>query len=336
MKVLVTGAGGFLGRAVSTAAQRAGHEVVALKRPAVRTPSTHGIVDLYGDLRQSGKWCAALEGVEAVVHCAAAFGDLPAQLSGTVLGTENLLAALPRTVRRIVHVSTLSVYDFDASIVHGRLDEQAPLELRPERRDAYTVTKLQQERMVRVHAETHGMELVVVRPGAIFGPGKDWDAGRAFRLGRFDVIFAPFARMRLIHVENCADAIVKALEVPLTGSLTVNLVDSEQPSHWRYHRLARAAGVTDGVALPVPYWAVRVLGGAARLASVVFFAGKARLPETLDLARQRVRWRNLRYPNDAAVGALGPTQRVSLEQGIRSLPLIRSNQIARNLSDTAE
>lgn len=142
-----------------------------------------------------------------MVHCAAAFGDLASQLAGTVLATEHLLAALPARARRIVHVSSLSVYDFDAPRGGGVLDERTPLEPAPLRRDAYTQTKLIQERLVSDYAAAHGIELVVVRPGAIYGPGKDWDAGTGLRAGRFDLIFAPFARMRLIHVDNCADAI---------------------------------------------------------------------------------------------------------------------------------
>lgn len=318
MKVLVTGAGGFLGRAVVTAAARAGHEVVAMVRPASRTAATPGVAQVAGDLRQPGPWREAMD-VDAVVHCAAAFGDLASQLAGTVLATENLLAALTARTKRFVHVSSLSVYDFDAPRLGGVLDEATPLEAAPLRRDAYTQTKLLQERLVREQAARIGMDLVVVRPGAIYGPGKDWDAGTGLKAGRFDLIFAPFSRMRLIHVDNCAEAIVAALTTPATGPVVVNLIDPEQPSHWRYHTLARRAGVPTGIAVPVPYWLVGALGLSAKLASRLFFQGKARLPELLDPARQRVRWRPLRYPNARARTALGWTPGRSLDQGVATL-----------------
>lgn len=319
MKVFVTGAGGFLGRAVVGAAARAGHQVVAMVRPASagRGGFPAGTVEVAGDLRQRGPWAQALIDVDAVVHCAAAFGDLASQLAGTVLATENLLSALPGGVRRIVHVSSLSVYDFAAS--RGTMDEATPLEQEPLRRDAYTQTKLIQERLVRDHAERRGTELVVVRPGAIYGPGKDWDAGTGLKAGRFDLVFAPLSRMRLIHVDNCADAIVAALTASLDGPLTVNLIDPEQPSHWRYHQLARRAGVPTGTAVPVPYVAVLGLGLAARIASKLFFRGKARLPELLDLPRQRVRWRPFSYPADRARQALGWMPRRTLAQGVATL-----------------
>jgi len=323
MKVLVTGAGGFLGRAVVAAVARAGHQVVAMVRPvsAGRGALPPGVVELSGDLRQRGPWSGAIGDVDAVVHCAAAFGDLPSQLAGTVLATENLLAALPLALRRIVHVSSLSVYDFDAPKLSGALDEATPLETAPLRRDAYTQTKLIQERLVRDYAAAKGTDLVVVRPGAIYGPGKDWDAGTGLKAGRFDLVFAPLARMRLIHVDNCAEAIVAALAAPLDGPLTVNLIDPEQPSHWRYHALAKRAGVPTGLAVPVPYIFVLALGGAARMASKLFFRGRARLPELLDPPRQRVRWRPLNYPNIRARSALGWTPRVGLQEGVSTLAL---------------
>ena len=319
MKIFVTGAGGFLGQAVIRAAQVAGHEVIALQRPTSTAAAPPGIRTVLGDLRQMGAWTDALDGVDAVIHCAAAAGDLAEQLAGTVFATENLLAALPPSVRRIVHVSSFSVYDFDAAGRTGRLDEDTPIEQQPLRRDAYTLTKLIQERLVVAHAERRKLELVVVRPGAIYGPGKDWDFGRAMQVGRFDLIFAPLSPMRLIHVDNCADAMIAALTVSVEVPLIVNLVDSEQPSHWRFHRLARRAGIAVRIAIPVPYVFVRLLGASARLASRLFFAGRAKLPEMLDPPRLRVRWRPLRYANGRAQKELGWQQQIALIQGVDML-----------------
>lgn len=319
MKVLVTGAGGFLGRAVVEAASAAGHQVLALVRPSSKPVSAERSELVSGDLRQIGPWAQALDGVDAVVHCAAGFGDFASQLTSNVLATENLLSVLPQSVRRLVHVSSFSVYDFDAPSLGGKLDERTPLERDPLRRDAYTQTKLIQEQLVRAHAARTGNELVVVRPGAIYGPGKDWEFGSAISSGSLDFIFAPFSPMRLIHVDNCADAILAALVLPLEEPLTVNLVDDEQPSHWRYHKLGKRAGVPLGTAIPVPYWMVLALGSSARVASKLWFGGRARLPELLDLPRQRVRWRPLRYANAFARQKLGVQQRVSLQEGVAQI-----------------
>jgi nucleoside-diphosphate-sugar epimerase len=331
VRVLITGAGGFLGRATVAAALAAGHEVLAMHRPASPVAATSdepNLTWLAADLRQRGDWCTRLGDVEAVIHCAAAAsGDLAAQLAGTVLATEALLEALPAGLRRFVHVSSFSVYDFDHPRFLGLLSEDTALEAHPLRRDAYTQTKLIQERLVRQYASDRCIPLVVARPGAIYGPGKTWDYGRSLRLGRFDVVFAPLARMRLIQVDNCADALVAALTAPVERELIVNLVDAEQPSHWRYRRLARRAGAEPGIGIPVPYAFVLALGLAARVASRLFFRSRARLPELLDPPRQRVRWRPLRYSRKTAQAALAAGQRTSLVDGVSAMVRAESDPL---------
>src|SRR5689334_22568255 len=119
MKVLVTGASGFLGREVVRAASAAGHDVLALVRPTANVDALDWPNDvrvLRGDLRQVGDWSTQLGGVKAVAHlAAAASGDLPTQFSGTVVATENLLRFLPMSsLRRFAHVSSFSVYDYES------------------------------------------------------------------------------------------------------------------------------------------------------------------------------------------------------------------------------
>jgi len=71
-----------------------------------------------------------------------------------------------------------------------------------------------------------------------------------------------------------------------------------------------------GLAVPVPYLAVRALGALAWLASKTFFRGRARLPEWLDLPRQQVRWRPIRYRNALARRLFGK-QQVRLSEGLQ-------------------
>ena len=80
MKVLVTGATGFLGKAVVKALTAHGHQVIAMARPAAQPVPIDGAAFIRGDLRQKGEWCDRIAGVEAVVHAAAATsGGFPEQ-----------------------------------------------------------------------------------------------------------------------------------------------------------------------------------------------------------------------------------------------------------------
>lgn len=333
MRVLVTGAGGFLGSAVVEAALAVGHDVLALRRPASALSEemvAGRLTWLSADLRQPQGLADRLQGIEGVIHCAAAAsGDLSVQLAGTVVATENLLAALPSDLNRFVHVSSFSVYDFDAPRFGGTLSEESRPEPDPLRRDAYTQTKLIQEDLVRKYAATREVSLVVARPGAIYGPGKTWDCGRSLSIGKADLIFAPLARMRLIHLDNCADALVAALSIHVENEVIVNLVDAEQPSHWRFHRLSRRHGLTRGAGLPIPYALLLALGGLARLTSGLFFRNRARLPELLDPPRQRARWRPLNYSRSRMNNVLGVKQRVSLEDGVAAMAEFETSALVR-------
>jgi nucleoside-diphosphate-sugar epimerase len=323
VNVLITGASGFVGSAVVRAAVEAGHHVTALVRPAAKLDDPmwirRGVTVLRGDLRERASWVGQLDGIDAVVHLAAAAeGDLATQFQGTVVATERLLAALP-PVRRFVHISSFSVYDFVAAPVGGLIDETSTLETRPERRDAYTTTKLLQERMVRDACARRGTELVVIRPGAVYGPNKEWGYGVALRAPRnLGLVFAPHSRMRLTYVDNCADAIVLALTAPAAAGRTVNIVDDDDPSFLQYAKACRAAGAPVPRLVPVPWRVVAAFGGAVGLVDRWFFENAAKLPEFGDRPRQDARWKPLRYPNDIAKAVLGWVPRVGLHAGVRA------------------
>lgn len=278
MKVLVTGATGFLGARVVDALGSRGHEVVALVRPAGEAPAWGDRVQVSrADLREPGAAAEALRGVDAVVHLAAQVtGSDEARFAGTVVATETLLADMAAAgVRRLVLASSFSVYDW--SRAGAEIDEQTPLEEEPGlyERDGYAVAKLWQERVVRRAAEHDGLELTVLRPGFVWGPGKEFVDGAGPRVGGVQVVFGPAGRLPLTHVVNCADCFAAAVGSDAAVGATLNVVDGDAPRTWRYAR--DVSGRADGVRVPVPY----VLGFA--LVRLVHRVARALLGERLRL-----------------------------------------------------
>ena len=150
MKLLITGASGFLGQYVVAAALRRGHHVRAGVRG--RSPlqdsltwQDHPNLEVAKvDLLQRETLLDAAQGVDAVIHLAATMkGDFQAQYAGTVTATENLLSAMQDAgISRLVAISSFSVFDYLNLPDGATIEESSPLEQNPAQRDAYTQTKL--------------------------------------------------------------------------------------------------------------------------------------------------------------------------------------------------
>jgi nucleoside-diphosphate-sugar epimerase len=294
MKLLVTGATGFLGRRVVADALRRGHTVRAMVRPGFDgEPFGPGVDIVRGDLRDTRH--LDLGAADAVLHLAAAkTGDLYAQMHATVAGTENLIAAMRAAkLNRMVLVSSLSVYDYAALAPWASLDESSPLESQPQHRDAYCQAKLWQERVVR---EATDMQWTVLRPGPIVGPQHAWTSRLGVQLSkRWWLLVGCMAPLPLVHVDSCARAVVLAAERSAVARETFNVVDDAPPTQWRY---ARRIAPTGTHTIVVPRLAAGAIAHAASAVNQRFFGGDARVPGLFIPRRLAARCKPLRYPND--------------------------------------
>ena len=300
MKVLVTGANGFLGQRVVAELLWRGHEVRAIIRPATEASKLRWIerVEVFrADLRVESDLGPAFEGVDALVHLAATVkGDAETQLSDAVVGTTRLLRAMANSkTRRVIFCSSFSVYDFDGA--RGRLTEETPIDPRIYERDGYAVAKYWQERVVRQACEEHGWELTVLRPGFIWGEGNEYLACLGQSFGRMHLVFGPMTRLPLTHVNNCSHYFVRAIENPACIGKTINIVDSDEVRAWRYMGLDQRGANVGGWRVPVPYLLCLLTVKTAYRVSKIIFRGKGKLPSLLVPCRFKARFKPLRYPN---------------------------------------
>ena len=310
MKVLITGANGFLGRRVVLEFLRRGHAVRALVRPAAKVErlAWPDEVELFrADLRASRDLASAFEGVDAVVHLAAGVkGGEDAQFATSVVGTERLLEAMAKSdTKRLVLASSYSVYDWSA--IRGELTEESPLEPSKDLydRDGYAVSKVWQERVARRMAEENGWALTVLRPGFIFGRGNEDLACLGQKFGRLQLVFGPSTHVPLSHVDNCADAFALATEDPRAIGQTFNIVDDEGPTIGQYIRDYRRGMGERAYSVPIPYGLAITGVRLAQWTSKKIFRGKGKLPSLLVPCRFEARFKPLRFTNRKAREVLG-------------------------------
>lgn len=305
--VLVTGASGFIGgRLAAELATRHGADVLGLGR-TFRTPAPTGVTHEVCDLVDVERLESLMAGREVVFHVAAwlprrneASADAEAI---NVTAVEQLIRAAGRAgCRRVVLVSSVAAYGLPD---HDVIDEDTPLDTTQP--DAYGRTKALGEIAARTAAGQAGVELSVVRPGMVYGPGSTgWTLGM-YRLVKkgVPVLFGSGGHAYPVYVDDVVDMLVRCGSRPEAVGEAYNCVDHSigWPQFFGYY--GQMAGRAPR---RVPVFVARLIALAAQT-----------LPLDIPLDRDRLRQylRDLQFPTDKAHQQLDWQVQVPLEEGMR-------------------
>lgn len=310
MKVLVTGANGFVGnRLLLRLNALSGVTVVGGLRQPVEMPGFGGLQVAVGDISGQTDWSVALAGVQAVVHTAARVhvmnestaNPLEAFRQVNVQGTLNLARqAAAAGIRRFVFVSSIKV-NGEATLLGAPFtadDAAHPL-------DAYGVSKWEAELALSQLAVQTGMELVIIRPPLVYGPGVRANFARLVRclqrglplpLGAID------NRRSLVGLDNLVDLLVVCLSHPAAAGQVFLVSDGEDVSTSALlRRMGQALGCPARL-LPVP-------AGVLKMAATILGKGAVaqRLCHSLQVDMAKTRQ------------LLGWNPPLSLDQGLKKL-----------------
>ena len=325
MIAFVTGGTGFLGRRLVRqlldcgikvrCLVRAGSDLSALGRE-LPAPQAARLATFAGCLERPDAYGPALLGSDILFHVAAGLrGSVPSLFLSNVIGTRELIAQARRAkVSRLVLVSSIAVHGVSRLRRHSVVDESCPLDPEPHRRDAYTFSKIEQERVAWEAHHRGDVSLSVVRPGVIYGPGRDVLSSRVGLQLANVLIKMGNQRLPYTFVDNCAGAIVLAGTAPNAAGEAFNVIDDAPPTGSQLVAECRRRGKRLRV--------VRVPGPAIRPLSWVCEQyhrwSHGQLPAVLTPYKSAAQWKPLRYSNAKAKSILGWQPRVGFEEGLRA------------------
>jgi nucleoside-diphosphate-sugar epimerase len=266
--ILITGSNGFIGSTVvETLLQLGFSNLRCFVRPSGNLNRLRTILKscpnvqvelLKGNLLSKEDCARAAKDAAVIYHLAAGIEKtFPGSFMNSVVTTRNLLDAAVEfgAVKRFVNVSSFAIYSNWNMRSGELLDESCELESKPvERAEAYTFAKLKQDELVMEYGRKRAVPYVILRPGAVYGPGSRQITSRV-GIDTFGVFFhlGGANQLPLTYVDNCAHAIVLAGIKPQVEGEIFNIVDDDLPSSRKFLRMYKKHG-KNIKSVYFPYW----------------------------------------------------------------------------------
>lgn len=237
MKVLVTGANGFIGRVLCDELIKHGHAVRAAVRSSTGADNADCEIVKISNINSETNWADALRNVSTVIHLAARVHVMHDKASDpleefrrvNVAGTLHLArSAAASGVKRLVYVSSIKVNGEETrgEVKFTELDEPSP-------QDPYGISKCEAEQALRLVAQETGLELVIVRPPLVYGPGVKGNFAHMLNMlaKRIPLPLASVNNLRsLVYVGNIADALIVCSIHPSAVGQTYLISDGDDIS----------------------------------------------------------------------------------------------------------
>ena len=320
-RVLVTGASGFLGRRIVQMLVERGFPVRALVRKTSKLEGLNstGVEIVYGDVTDANSLLPAFTNVAYVIHAAAGTSGTEEQMRQvTIQGTINVLdLCAANSIKKLVYISSCSVYGVADLETGALLDENAPLEGYPERRGAYSWTKLEAEKLVVDFMNQGKVSAVCLRPGTIYGPGgENFTPMLGFSLKEKLLIVIDNGQfiLPLVYVDNLVEAICAVMLNEKSTGQIYNVVDPGQVSKKEYINDFIRKLYPDSRPVYLPY---QILTGAVWLQEKLFRMLKRK--PVLTMYRLNSSQKPVVYSSSKIVNEIGWKSLVSFAEAVERI-----------------
>jgi nucleoside-diphosphate-sugar epimerase len=265
-QIFLTGASGFIGKAVVSRLLKKDYQLSLLYLPDEPVERFTDLNIIRGDITRADTLAGKLWGHDTLIHIAGSVGFQTWKncRSVNIEGTRNILrGAADSGIRRVIHMSSVSVY--------GRVPDIAITEKQPFKKigDPYGDTKIEAEYLVRQIAKEHGMGYTILRPTAVYGQGDNKFLPKLMenlRSGKFKMMGDGNHSVDLVNVIDVAEAVSLVLKKDISIGQTYNIANKQNPtwneflkvvaeelnisyksSYISYHLAYRIVGLMEGI-----------------------------------------------------------------------------------------
>ncbi len=259
MKIFITGGNGFIGSHLVAKLRARGDDVICVLRDPSKATDLHktGAQLVKGDVTEPDSMREAMRGADAVMHLAGMykFGSkfIPQMRAINVDGAHNVLQmAAELGVPKIIHTSTIGVF----GNTHGEIVDESYFCDKPELVSEYELTKWEAHYEVAVALQKQGAPVIILQPGAVMGAGDVSPHTQVmnFYLRRFPLGFGAKSGITVVHVDDCAEGHIQALERGTPGEAYI--ISGEAVT---YKQLLEHCHALCGIPIPkiwLPSWMI--------------------------------------------------------------------------------
>lgn len=334
--ILITGANGFIGsKVVETLIHYGFKNLRCFVRPSSNLTALNKIISSFsrgkievvkGNLIYRDDCKKATEGVSVIFHLAAGIDKtFPGSFLNSVITTRNLLDSVLQNsnLKRFLNVSSFAVYSNMKIKRGGLLDETCEIENKlVQMSEPYTFGKVKQDEIVIEYNKKHNVPYVIVRPGAVYGPGK----GLTGRIGidTFGIFLhlGGSNRIPLTYVDNCAEAITLAgIKKGVDGEI-FNIVDDDLPTSRRFLKMYKK-NVGHFKSIYIPY---NIFYFFCYLWEKYSKWSEGQLPPSFNRKKCATFWKGNRYSNKKLKDLLGWKPKIEFrEASMRYFEYVKKN-----------
>ena len=318
MTILITGATGFIGSHLTSRLLAKNETIRALVLPSEPIPSNWGnnVEIIRGDVRNRLDVEKAVTGTSLIFHLAAVTldtGPMELHQAVTLEGTRHIMEAAAAHQAKVILTSSVTVYGvkIQTDVLDEDLEWGAPAGF-------YSTHKQKQERLAREIAAKQNVELVVLRPGNVYGPrGIQWviSALAELKRGTPTLIGGGNGDCGFVHVDNLIDAMLLAAENPKAIGRVYNIGDGFGLTWKQYFTdLARIGGAPKPKVIPL--WVGRSL---ANIMEPIWYGLRLKGRPPITYEAYNLVSSNHQFPITRAQKELGYEPRVKYEEAMKEI-----------------